>query len=266
MENFVHWILFHPHAVLINYMSNDWFQFKQFIIHQGQCGMKVSTDACILGALASKALQPFDGMISCLDIGTGTGLLSLMLAQELPNLQIDAVEIDKAAYEQACKNVSKSLWSNRIKVHQESFQNYFAHTSSKKYDCIISNPPFFKNQLFAPDHQRNTARHEVSFDRKCFLELIKGHLNPNGIVFLLYPISELSDVLQLANEFGLLTLKIVKIYPNAHKTCNRFVILLGHQDCVYSIDKLKIIDEEFYIRNENSYTNQYNSLMTNYYL
>ena len=119
-------------------MSNNYFQFKQFTIHQDKCAMKVCTDACLFGAFVANEIQ--DKTINhILDIGAGTGLLSLMLAQK-SNAAIDAVEIDKSTYEQAEENISQSSWKEKITVYNSGIADFY---SNYKYDLIISNPPFF---------------------------------------------------------------------------------------------------------------------------
>ncbi|MEP6467474.1 MAG: methyltransferase, partial [Parafilimonas sp.] len=120
-------------------MPNDYFQFKQFLIKQDKCAMKVCTDACLFGSLIP-TFSKGEGVKNVLDIGTGTGLLSLMLAQKLINVQIDAVEIDAEAAKQAKENVDASLWEERLHVHNTSIQQ-FANSQIQQYDLIISNPP-----------------------------------------------------------------------------------------------------------------------------
>src|SRR5882724_12429409 len=122
-------------------MSNHFFQFKQFTIHQDHCAMKVTTDASLFGAWAEESVRSREpGVRNILDIGTGTGLLSLMLAQRI-NADIDAIEIDEAAAEQAIENTEASAWKERITVINADAKNY---SFPKKYDCIISNPPFYE--------------------------------------------------------------------------------------------------------------------------
>ncbi|MEP7128610.1 MAG: methyltransferase, partial [Chitinophagales bacterium] len=133
-------------------MSNTYFQFKQFRIDQDQSAMKVATDACILGAATP---APADGAI--LDIGTGTGLLSLMIAQKCSG-RIDAVELDEGSFHQATSNVQNSLWKDRINVIHSDVRTFHPN---KKYDLIICNPPFFENHFKSPFLQKNKAKHAV---------------------------------------------------------------------------------------------------------
>src|SRR5258705_6346666 len=140
-------------------MANSYFKFKQFTIHQDRCAMKVTTDACLFGAwvaIEAGILESEDGSI--LDIGAGTGLLSLMLAQKT-NVSIDSVEIDEAAAKQARENADASPWKERIFV-MPGDAKYMAYTLCKNFDIIISNPPFYENELASPDHHKNIAHHD----------------------------------------------------------------------------------------------------------
>ena len=125
-------------------MPNNYFQFKQFTIYQHQCAMKVTTDGCLFGAWVAEQVaankQTYPGNNTLLDIGTGTGLLSLMLAQKT-DCMIDAIEMEENAFQQALSNAAQSPWNSRIKITQADARTFSAE---KKYDCIISNPPFLK--------------------------------------------------------------------------------------------------------------------------
>ena len=120
-------------------MGNSFFHFQQFSIFSQDKGLKVNSDACILGAIAE-----FDNPIHCLDIGTGTGVIALLLAQRYPNTQLTAIEIEKSVYEQATDNIQKSVFNNRIvTLNADALEYPFAH----KFDLIVCNPPYFKNHL-----------------------------------------------------------------------------------------------------------------------
>src|SRR5688500_11779251 len=129
-------------------MANQYFQFKQFSIQQDRCAMKVSTDACIQGAWTPIA----DNVKDVLDIGAGTGLLSLMLAQRNYDIRIDAVELDVEAAQQAKENVASSPWKDRVEVIQADVTQ---HSFTKLYDMVICNPPFFNNSLLGDTDTRN---------------------------------------------------------------------------------------------------------------
>lgn len=144
-------------------MSNDFFQFKEFTIHQRRAAMKVGTDGVLLGTMAEGGKQ-------ILDIGTGTGIISLMMAQRYPDAQFTAVEIDDNAYLDAQENFAASPFSDRITLVKAAFQDY-ARTCCRTFDCIVSNPPYFDESLENPDEGRTRARHTSSLP---FRELIGG--------------------------------------------------------------------------------------------
>ncbi|TLM97203.1 methyltransferase [Hymenobacter jeollabukensis] len=161
--------------------------------------MKVSTDACVLGAAAGVA-----GAARILDVGSGTGLLALMAAQRNPTARIEAVEIDAAAAAQAARNVAASPWAARIRVHALSLADYAA-TAPGPFDHILSNPPFFRHSLRSPDAQRTTARHAAA-DTLSFAELAAfaaAHLTPAGRLTVLLPPPEMREFEQEAARAAL---------------------------------------------------------------
>lgn len=174
-------------------MPNSWFRFKQFLVKQDKAAMKVTTDACIFGAwiaqkMTDKPLQ------RCLDIGTGTGLLSLMLAQKIP-ATIDAVDIDEGAIEQAKENVKNSAWREMIAVHQS---NIFSFDAGNNYDLIFCNPPFYERSLRSPIAEVNLARHESEFSLRDLFALSTSRLVPGGFFAVLLPFSRMMEALTLA--------------------------------------------------------------------
>ena len=141
-------------------MSNSYFRFKQFTIHQEHCAMKVGTDGTLLGAWAG-------GGERILDIGTGTGLIALMMAQRFPHAQVVGIDIDGPACQQALENVTASPFHNQVQIHHLSLQNY----TDDLFDSIVCNPPFFVHSLSCPDDQRTTARHAESLT---YADLFQG--------------------------------------------------------------------------------------------
>ena len=136
-------------------MSNDYFQFRQFVVHQQRCAMKVGTDGTLLGAWAAAP----SGKCRILDIGTGTGLIALMMAQRFPEAEITGIDIDEDAVVQAAENVRLSPFSERVNICHQNILNF---TDAIGFDAIVSNPPFFVDSLACPDSQRTIARHAVS--------------------------------------------------------------------------------------------------------
>lgn len=136
-------------------MSNDYFQFRQFVVHQQRCAMKVGTDGTLLGAWAAAP----SGQCRILDIGTGTGLIALMMAQRYPEAEVTGIDIDEDAVTQADENVRLSPFSERVRIYRQDIVN-FADTIG--FDAIVSNPPYFVDSLACPDDQRTIARHAVS--------------------------------------------------------------------------------------------------------
>jgi len=240
-------------------MANTWFEFKQFIVHQDLCGMKVSTDACIQGALANEFLKS-KSIENALDIGSGTGLLSLMLAQENLNTRITALEIEPDAYKQSKHNFELSTWSDRLEVLHTSAQDFISE-SPTTFDFIICNPPFFKNHLQSEESKRNLARHNESLAKEdlalCFLKLLKEE----GVCCVLLPTNEWEEFENICTALGLLLIIKYKIFPNRKKPANRIVGFWERKNVSTNRS-----NNELYIRNEdNSYTEQFCLLLNSYY-
>ena len=196
---------------------NNYFQFKQFRIEQGQTAMKVCTDSCIFGAY----VQPKPQVQTVLDIGTGTGLLSLMLAQRLckdspSEVQIDAVEIEAAAYAQACQNVAASPWADRVRVHHQAIQAY-VQSSTQTYDLIITNPPFFENHLKTQRKAQNQALHSESLSFDDLLAAIDQLLAPEGTLAVLLPVYQMTQFTEKARAIGLHLTQSLRIHNHPNK-------------------------------------------------
>ena len=179
----------------IRSMANPFFTFKQFTIRHDRCAMKVGTDGVLLGAWT-------DVSHSChlLDIGTGTGLIALMLAQRCPQSTITAIDIDAEAVEQAIENVQSSPWADRVEV---SLQDICTFTSNQFFDTIVSNPPYFIDSLKCPDNQRNTARHTDTLDAERLLESVARLLSNDGCFSIILPAEQTDLLIQTAYNQGL---------------------------------------------------------------
>ncbi len=233
-------------------MRNPYFRFKQFTIQQGNCAMKVGTDGVILGAIT-----PVEQAASILDIGTGTGLLALMLAQRCPTARIDALEIDTEAAQQAQENVAQSPWKH-IQVTPTALQDY---ATDQTYQLIVSNPPYFVDSLKTPHTNRNLARHTDSLS---FLDLLQGVarlLHNEGVFWVILPHSEMNRFQQIAAEQGLFAYHRIHIYPRADKPAKRIVMGFCKQQKATT-------DEDLIIENEqrHDYTPAFAQLTAPFYL
>jgi tRNA1Val (adenine37-N6)-methyltransferase len=240
-------------------MANTYFQFKEFLINQDRCAMKVTTDACLFGAWVAKRIKENNSKGRLLDIGTGTGLLSLMIAQQNPGLQIDAIEIDADSEMQAKQNISASPWINNVNTIQADVRIYFAE---KKYDLIISNPPFYENELKGEDPAVNKAHHDEGLLLKDIMKSIEDNLLPNGRFFLLFPFKRNAEIRPLVTGNGFHLDKMVFVRQTVNHDFFR-VMLSGEK--VAANNETAI--EELSIRDgEGKYTDEFASLLVPYYL
>lgn len=235
-------------------MANQYFQFKQFIIQQDRCAMKVSTDACIQGAWTPVA----DNVRDVLDIGTGTGLLSLMLAQRNDNVHIDAIELDKEAARQAEDNVASSPWKGRVEVIHADVTRY---SFKKSYDMVICNPPFFNNSLLGDTDTRNRARHTLSLTYHDLLDVLNNVLKEDGYASILLPVAEHSEWEKLLNKNGWHINHRLYIQPKENGQPNRIVSLCS-RNMTEKIEEERLL---IYIA-QNQYTPEAIALLKPFYL
>lgn len=236
-------------------MANNYFQFKEFIVNQDLCGMKVSTDACIQGAWSPMSTTCID----ILDIGTGTGLLSLMLAQRNSSAIIDAIEIDEFAAKQAEINFQASKWKNRLNLIKGDVRQYYP---SKFYDYIICNPPFFINSLKGNLSKRNLARHNISLEFQDIFNVAKRLLKNNGSLSVLLPISEHSIWEKIVTENNWHFSDILFVSPRVGSSTNRVVSIC------YRTQKKQVatMNSNLIIRNDsNEYYQDFTELMSPFY-
>lgn len=251
----------------------DLFQFKQFTIHQGNAGMKVGTDSDLLGALAA-------GGNRILDIGTGTGVLSLLMAQRFPEARIDAVEIDDDAVKDASLNFAESKFADRITLHHKSFQEFVGsfrdcperpdtpvnpghqeNTASSPFDCIICNPPYFHKSMECPDNRRLRARHTSSLPFEVLVGGAYELLSDGGVFSVCLPPEVYSIFCEecLKQGFSLQDLYCIKSIPS--QPVKRYVL-------VHKKGKVEEVRRyEFCMRNEDRTVSEwYKETMRDYLL
>lgn len=237
-------------------MANSYFQFKEFRIEQGACAMKVSTDACVLGAVAPVAKAQ-----RLLDIGTGTGLLALMAAQRSPTAAIEAVELDPAAAAQAAANFRASLWAPRLTLHALPLAS-LAATRPAAFDGIVCNPPFFRHSLRSPNAQRTTARHTTAASLT-FAELAQfaaDFLTATGQLTVLLPPPEMQHFRQAAAAAGLWPVAQLVLRHRAGSKPLRHIITFARQASLLRQEELLIKDAN------EQYSQSFRELLEPFYL
>ena len=234
---------------------NNYFQFKQFRIIQERSAMKVGMDGVLLGAWADPS-----SATRILDVGTGTGLIALMMAQKNNQAQIDAIEVDQEAFSEAVMNCQQSSWNDRIKLELCSFQEFSLRTNLK-YDLIVSNPPFFSNGVKAPLESRAQARHSDSLPLDVLISVAAGLLRENGRIALVLPIESLPEITQLADSNKLFISRLCRVKPNPSKPVFRILIELTNSKCLIQESELMIEFEK-----HHDYTPEYRELTKDFYL
>lgn len=228
------------------------FRFKQFSIKQDKSAMKVGTDGVLLGAWT-----PLKEEQSILDVGTGTGLIALMLAQRNSQANIHAVEVEEEACTEASYNFSNSSWSNRLQLFKQSFTSI---QLDQKYDLIVSNPPYFTDTFKDKATERTLARHVGDLTFKSLLEKVYDLLNDDGTCAFVIPYKEEACFLELAKELGLFKRKITRVKGRENLPYKRTLVCLGKKEAICEEDVLVIeIDRHVY-------TKEYIALTKSFYL
>ncbi|MFI3287453.1 MAG: methyltransferase [Rikenellaceae bacterium] len=238
-------------------MGSDLFKFKQFAVHQGHCAMKVGTDGVILGAWASIENNP----VRILDVGTGTGLIALMLAQRAEGAEVDAVEIDKEAAREAYQNFEASPFHNRLQVFNADFQT-FSKLRRVRYDLIVSNPPYFNGTYKSENAQRAAARHREALPFDDLIDGVLRVINRDGGRFVaIFPYIDAAVFIAKAASKGLYCNRILEVFPREGKSVKRFVGEFSlTQSAEAQIERLVVSGTD------NLYTDDYKALTTNFYL
>ena len=232
-------------------MSNSYFKFKKFTIWHDKCAMKVGTDGVLLGAWVN-----VDNATKILDIGTGTGVVALMLAQR-SDAEIIGIEIDSDAAEQASYNANESSWKNRIKIINQDFIHY---NSKELFDVIVSNPPYFKNSIKSNDDKRNLARHVSSLNYQMLVEKAASLLLPTGSFSIIVPFDVIEDLEKYACEVGLFPIRKLLIETKPGLAPKRCIVTFNynHHECV---NETILIETQRHI-----YTDEYINLTKDFYL
>ena len=233
-------------------MANNYFEFKQFTIYQDKAAMKVGTDGVLLGAWAS-----VDGASKILDIGTGTGLIAIMCAQRNIEARIDALEIDDLASEQAQENIDICPWTSRISILNKALQDY---KPSKKYDSIISNPPFFVNSTKATCNKKSTARHTDTLSFEEIITFTIEHLNINGKLSIVLPIIEGEEFISIAHSMGMFLNRKTLVIPKLGANPKRILMELSLYESNLEVSELISETEQ-----RHFYTDEYKALTGDFY-
>lgn len=236
-------------------LRKDGFTFKQFFVAHDRCAMKVGTDGVLLGAWA-----PVAGVRRILDIGCGSGLIALMLAQRTPDdVSIDAVELERSAAAQAQQNVSDSPWAHRIAVHAQDIVSW-SEQAEKRYSLIVSNPPFFAPGMASASIERDTARSTATLDHATLLRCAAQLIEEEGLFCVVLPADAGENLIALAHAEGWHLRYRYDVAPYAQRPPNRLV--LG-----FSPAAGELVQERLAIRDEDkSYSADWLSLVTDFYL
>ncbi|PVX46207.1 tRNA1Val (adenine37-N6)-methyltransferase [Flavobacterium sp. 103] len=232
------------------------FQFKQFSLEQDRCAMKIGTDGVLLGAWTPIENNPF----SILDIGTGTGIIALMLAQRSYAEQIDALEIDEDAYEQAVDNFENSPWGDRLFCFHAGVDE-FVEEPEDEYDLIVSNPPFYTEDYKTENPQRDLARFSDALPFEDLIEAAALLLSENGIFSVIIPFKEEENFIAIAKEYELHPIKITRVRGNLTSDIKRSLLAFSRNESDTILTDELIIETGRHI-----YTPEYIELTKDFYL
>ena len=234
-------------------MANNYFSFKQFTVNQDKSVFKVGTDGVLLGAFAD-----ISSVKKILEIGTGTGLIAIMLAQKC-EAEIIAVEPDLESYIQACDNVRLCNWSSRIKVEHTNLQDYYP--GNEKFNLIITNPPYFNDSLRNPDPRKSATRHNDSLTSEELLVGVSRLLDDGGHLQLIMPYVEVTVFIAEAQKYGLYCNNMLKIKPLPKAEIRRLILL-------FSREQLKVTEKFLTIEHgkRHEFTKDYVNLTKDFYL
>jgi tRNA1Val (adenine37-N6)-methyltransferase len=253
-------------------MPNDYFAFKEFTIWQDRTAMKVTTDACLFGAWVSKRIQEMYSShdhlntkpLRAADVGAGTGLLSLMLHQKNPDLLLEGIEIDPQAAEQARQNIAKAGAAKQIKIYDADATEFMA---SAPFDFIISNPPFYKDDLKATRPKKNWAFHEGTLSLAALLGFISKQLSTEGHFFLMLPYRREQELMEQLPNYALLLTEKTLVRPAPMRTPHRILIAGKRKKVIHQkLAPLLTVQELIIATETGTYSNPFCELLSDYYL
>ncbi len=241
-------------------MSSQSFRFRRFEVFHDRCAMKVGTDGVLLGAWTGQTVQQQAAVPhSVLDIGTGSGLVALMLAQQFSSCEIRAIDIEAAAVEQAAFNFARSPWAERLRSEQATLQTY---VSTKSFDLIVSNPPYFENSLKNPDKGRELARHTDSLPYADLVAHTARLLSPEGMAAYILPAEAETNILSLTAAAGLFPVRLTRVHSKAGKPAKRILAVFR-----FLSTPMLVSPEVFYIEGDGTpRSHAYADLTREFYL
>ena len=229
------------------------FHFKSFSIQQQQSAIKVGTDGVLLAAQVNPKSYPHQ----ILDVGTGTGLVAIMLAQRFKRSQIHAIDIDQASAKEALFNTQTSPWSQRLNITHYAIQDY---NPSNKYDLIVNNPPYFRNTTLSNNKSRALARNNISLSLEYLIERSFDLLNENGELALIVPSNEFETIQALAVKFNFYISKLCWVKGNNQSPIKRLLTVLSKKEKILEEKNFTIEDSR------HNYTEEYKNLCQDFYL
>lgn len=236
-------------------MPNPYFRFKQFTVYHDQCAMKVGTDGVLLGAWAGTGKR-----MHILDVGTGTGLIALMMAQRFPDSSVLALEMEQSALSQAGDNIANAPFADRITLVGSTFQ-HFARQTEARFDLIVSNPPFFSDALLPSDKSRAQARHSVTLTLDELLFYSRCCMAENGLLSMILPFSKQGELHQLCEKYAFSVQRRTMVHPLPGALPHRLLAEVTLRQVKAPVTHSLVIE-----RSRHCYSDEFTELVRDFYL